>query len=332
MKYLNNRITSALMVLLLVALVSCDTISGDPDLPIPLDETLENTGAFLRITNVQTAAYDLAVAQEAAYTIDVEYFDGEGSTLLESVDFYVGYTSFALDPADATTIPETSSPFMTVPASDFSENEDGLPSTTISVPLTDVAAAVGLDIADVGVEDRFDIRWVVNLTDGRSFSAEDASAPITGGFYNSPYAARVFTVQALDETEFSGEYLFEAQGTGVFGWQTFSESFTTELSVDPDNTLNGRVFTAEPYAEDWGGLAPITVPIALGRTATATSEVSSGLGCTLALAIGPITDQAANGVIIDIEDDSQFTMVLGDNTRGACGTGPVDVAFTVTKQ
>lgn len=338
MKYLNNRITSALMVLLLVALVSCDSVTGDPDLPIPLDETMENTGAFLRITNVETAAYDLAVAQEAAYTIDVEYFDGEGSTLLENVEFYVGYTSFALDPADATTIPETSSPFMTVPASEFTEGESGLPSTTISVPLTAVAEAVGLDVADVGVEDRFDIRWVVNLTDGRSFTAKDASAPVTGGFYNSPYAARVFTVQALDETEFVGEYLFEAQGTGVFGWQTFSSSFTAELSVDPDNTLNGRVFTAQPYAEDWGNgdgnapLDPITVPIALGRTATATGEVSTGLGCTLALAVGPITDQAANGVVIDIEDDSQFTMVLGDNTRGACDTGPVDVAFTVTKQ
>lgn len=332
MRYLTNRITSALLVLLMVALVSCDSVTGDPDLPIPLDETLGNTGAFLRILSVETAAFDLADRSTASYTIEVEYFDGEGSSLLQDVEFYAGYTSFALDPANSTTIPETADPFLTIPASAFTENENGNPETTISVQLTDVAGALGLDVGDVGVEDRFDLRWVVNTTDGRSFSADDASAPVQGGFYSSPYAARVFTVQALDETAFAGDYLFEAQGTGVFGWQTFSSSFTTELSVDPDNTLNGRVFTAEPYAEDWGGLAPITVPIALGRTATATAEVTTGLGCTLSLAVGPITDPAANGVIININDDSQFTMVLGDNTRGACDAGPVDVAFTVTKQ
>ncbi|NBB75980.1 MAG: hypothetical protein GVY02_01255 [Bacteroidetes bacterium] len=336
MRYLTNRITSALLVLLLVALVSCDSVSGDPDLPIPLDETLENTGAFLRILSVETAAFDLADRSTAAYTIEVEYFDGEGSSLLQDVDFYAGYTSFALDPANQTTVPETADPFLTVPASAFTENENGNPQATISVPLTAVASALGLDVNNIGVEDRFDLRWVVNTTDGRSFSASDASAPVQGGFYSSPYSARVFTVQALDETAFAGDYLFEAQGTGVFGWQTFSSSFTTELSVDPDNTLNGRVFTAEPYAEGWGDvegpLNPITVPIALGRTATATGEVTTGLGCTLSLAVGPITDQAANGVIINIDDDSQFTMVIGDNTRGACGTGPVDVAFTVTKQ
>lgn len=336
MKYLNFRITSTLMVLLLVVMASCDSISGDPDLPIPLDETLENTGAFLRIASTESAAFDLAVPSEASYTFVGEYFDGEGSTLLEDIDFYASYQSFALQPANRTVIPETSEPVFTIPASEFSINEEtGLPTATISVPLTAVLDGLGLTLNDIGVEDRFNLRWVLNLTDGRTFSAEDASPAVGGGFYNSPYQRTVFTVQALDQSEFVGEYLFEAQNRGVFGWWTFSETFTAELSVDPNNTLNGRVFTAEPYAEDWGGLSPIDMPIALGRTATASTGsngLSTGLGCAITLAIGPITDLAENGVIIDINDDSQFTMVLGDNVRGACGAGPTDVTFTVTKQ
>jgi hypothetical protein len=335
MKYIKFKFSSICLVLVLTALVSCDSITGDPDLPIPLDETLSNTGAFLRIISTESAAFDLAEPSNASYQIEVEYFDGEGSSLLENVEFYAAYESFGLKPEDRTSISETENPVFVVPASEFTENDNGLPSATISIPLAEVTDGLGLDISNVGVEDRFDIRWVVNLTDGRSFSASDASPAIGGGFYDSPYAARVFTVQALDPSEFTGTYLFEAQGTGVFGWQTFSSSFTAELSIDEDNTLNGRVFTAEPYAEDWGGLTPIDVPIALGRTATVSGSsngITTGLGCTLSLAVGPITDSANNGVIIDLADDSQFTLVLGDNVRGACGVGPTDVAYTVTKQ
>lgn len=333
MKYLLNlKISSALLVLLLVLVSSCST---EPELPIPLDETLENRGAFLRINAVQTAAFDLADLGTAAYTIDVEYFDGEGASLLENVQFYAAYQSFGLNPADRTIIPETDQPVFTVSASEFSENERGLPATTISVPLTAVAEGLGISTDDVGVEDRFTIRWVVNLTDGRSFTASDAAPAISGGFYSSPYQAQVFTVQALQASEFTGTYMFDSQGTGVFGWEVFSDVFESELVVDPNNTLNGRIFTAEPYAEDWGGLAPIDVPISLGRTATAavgSGGIGTGLGCGVGLAVGPITDPAANGVIIDVSDDSEFTLVLSDNIRGDCDAPPVDVAFTVTKQ
>lgn len=336
MKYFNNNITSTLLVLLLVALVSCDSISSDPELPIPLDETLENTGAFLRVASVEVAAFDVANLSESSYTFTGEYFDGEGSTLLENIDFYVSYESFALDPADRVTIPETDQPFYTVPASEFTvDEESGLPTATISVPFTAVLAGLNLDAADVAVEDRFNLRWTLNLTDGRSFSAGDASPAVGGGFYNSPYTAQVFTVKALEADEFTGTYLFEAQNRGVFGWWTFSETFTADLTVDPNNTINGRVFTAEPYAENWGGLAPLDMPVSFGQTAsiaTGSNGLGVGLGCGgPGLAIGPMTDDS-NTTLIDINDDSQFTMIVGDNVRSGCGSPPIDITFTVTKQ
>ncbi|MEX0769085.1 MAG: hypothetical protein WD035_00010 [Balneolaceae bacterium] len=331
MRYLKYIVTS----LLFVALVSCDAIN-DPDLPIPLDETMKNTGAFLRILSVETAAFDLAEIDDAAYEIEVEYFDGEGASLLERVDFYASYTSFGLTAADRREIDETDQPFFSVPASEFSEDpETGTPKATISVPLTDLLSTLGLSRDEVGVEDRFDIRWELHLTDGRNFTQGDANPAVEGGgFYSSPFFARVFTVQALGPDEFTGTYRFESQNAGVFGWWTFSEVFEAELSVDPDNSLNGRVFTAEPYAENWGGLAPIDVPLNLGRTATVntgSAGIGTGLGCGDGLAVGQVQDQS-NLVIIDVSDDSEFTMVLGDNVRSDCGTGPVDVVITATKQ
>ncbi|MDX1640169.1 MAG: hypothetical protein R3220_00635, partial [Balneolaceae bacterium] len=312
MNNLNLKFISALLVVFVIG-VACDTVTGDPELPIPLEETLENRGAFLRINSVNSAAFDLADLSTAAYSIDVEYFDGEDATLLDNVQFYASYQSFGLNPEDRTVIPETDQPVYTVPASQFSENERGLPATTITVPLTAVLEGLGLTTDDVGVEDRFTLRWVLNLTDGRTFSVEEASPAIGGGFYSSPYQAQVFTVQALAADQFVGSYMFDSQNAGVFGWETFSDVFTSDLIVDPDNSLNGRIFTAEPYAEDWGGLAPIDVPISLGRTATAavgSAGVGTGLGCGVGLAVGPITDPAANGVIIDVSDDSEFTLVI----------------------
>lgn len=330
MKYLLNlKITSALLVLLLVV-VSCST---EPELPIPLDETLENRGAFLRINAVQSAAFDLADLSTASYTIDVEYFDGEGASLLENVEFYAAYQSFALSAEDRVVIPETDQPFYTVSASEFAENERGLPATTISVPLSAVLEGLGLSTEDVGVEDRFTLRWVLNLSDGRTFTAEDAAPAIGGGFYSSPYQAQVFTVQALGADEFVGEYQFEQQAPGAIAGlgisYLFGQTFTANLAVDPNNTLNGRVFSAAPYPA-FGALAPVDVPISLGRTATSSADdISTGLGCSVGLAFGSASTE--NLVLIDINDDSQFTLVLSENKRGDCGVAPAAIVLKATK-
>lgn len=338
MKYFKYSITSIFLVFLMLSLFSCEqttSTSGGPQLKELLDESKQSTGAFLRVAAVQSAAFDLAVPNEAAYTFKAEYEDGKGNSLLKNVEFYVGYESFALDPSQRETIDETSDPFFTVSASKFEEDsKSGLPTATVSVPLTEAVSALpNLSMSDLGVGDSFKLRWKINLTDGRSFSVDESSAPVSGGFYSSPFFARVKTVQKLPEDKFTGMYHFEAQGTGVFGWPTFYPSFDAELSVNPDNTLNGRVFTAKPYPPEHTGwdLAPIEVPIALGPTATPSATVGTGLGCSAGLAVGPMSNPAANGVIIDVTDDSEFTLVVGDNVRADCGASPVDVTYTVTK-
>ncbi|NGP90073.1 hypothetical protein [Fodinibius halophilus] len=337
MKYFKHNITSVFLVLLMFALFSCESSSTSegPQLKELLDEAKTSTGAFLRVASVKSAAFDLADKSTAAYTIKAEYEDGEGNSLLESVEFYVAYESFALDPQQRETIKETKDPFKTVDASAFEEDsESGLPTATISVPLSEAVSALsGLSMSDLGVGDSFELRWKVNLTDGRSFSVDQSSAPVSSGFYRSPFFSRVKTVQKIPADEFTGMYHFEAQGAGVFGWPTFETSFDAQLSVDPENKLNGRVFTAKPYPPGASGfdLAEIQVPIALGPTATPTSEVGTGLGCDAGLAVGPMQNSSQNGVIIDVNDDSQFTLVVGDNVRGDCDASPVDVTYIVTK-
>lgn len=331
-------------VLLLAVTFSCDSLVGDPDLPIPLDETLSNTGAFLRVKTITTAAFDLADAN-AAYEFVGEYFDGEGASLLESVTFYASYRSFALPGVAPTIYPE--SELFTIPSSSFAvDATTGLPTANISVPLADVVAGIPqLAAGDVGVEDRFTLRWALNLTDGRSFSADDASPALSGGFYRSPYAAAVSTVQALANDEFVGDYTFTRQTVevgpfespffgGAFGtWDYIfgNTPFTGTLSVDPNNSLNGRVVDLPgPYPNSVFGLGPMTgVQLAIGRTAQVASTANVGVGCGLNIAIGRPSD---DGIVeIDVNDDSSFILAFSENVNADCGRGSADIFFDVVK-
>jgi len=324
-------IKTILFPFLTLGIVAC---SVDPNLPFDLDESLENNGAFLRINSVEIAAFDLADIDNAAFQMNVEYFDKEVGKLLDNIEFSVSYTNFHLDSADRIDIPQ-SEPFMSLTPGDFEPGDKGLPTTTVTIPFTEVISALGLTQEEVGVEDRFTISWVINLTDGRSFSGQNSSPAVTGGsFFSAPGQANVFTVQALDETEFVGTYRFTQTAPGPIAGlglsYIFGETFEAELSVDPDNTLNGRIFSVEPYPE-FGGLSQVTVPIAIGRTATvAPDNIGTGIGCSEGLSFGSPTS-SDNLVEINVDDDSQFTLVLTENKLADCGVGPGDVVLQAEK-
>lgn len=340
-----NKIKYTIASLLIVStLVQCDSLVDDPDLPIPMDETLSNTGAFLRMTKINTSVFDLANS-DAAYEFVGEYFDNDGASLLESITVFSSYRSFALPGTTPTVYDEAE--IMTISNGEFSVNEDtGLPTALISIPLSKVIAGIPqLDAADVGVEDRFQLRWRLNLTDGRTFSVEDASPALSGGFYKSPYGANVPTVQALDPSEFTGSYTFtridEGPGPlvspffggtyGTFDYLFGKVPFTAELSIDPNNTLNGRVVDLPgAYPNSIIPLDPMTdVQLSIGRTAQVAATFPVGVGCDLDIAIGSPSN---NGIReIDVNDDSSFILAMSENKNSDCGRGSGDIFFTVTK-
>jgi hypothetical protein len=80
-----------------------------------------------------------------------------------------------------------------LPASGFTPDATTqYPRATISVTGTEALTAMGLTLADVTAGDRFDITGVMRLTDGRTFTASNTGANITGGaFYSSPFYYRI---------------------------------------------------------------------------------------------------------------------------------------------
>lgn len=330
-----------LTVVLLISIAACSV--NEENFPVDLEAVLNSNGAYLRVVEVNSAGFDILDLDNAEYSFVGEVFDREEGDLVEDVEFFINYRSAAEGGA---TIPETSEPVKVYDRSEFVRGGGrDLPRQTFTITIDEALGALGLQRSDLLIGDRFQVRWVVNLTDGRSFSVADASPVVTGGaFFNSPYLSNVFVVAAIPEDRFVGNYTFEQQeqapaGSTIrdfaSGWLfEGQQTFTKEISVDPNNTLNGRIFSAQPYVAF--GIAeqvyPITIALAndpADNSVTLSSRIPVGtLGCTLGISYD--AGASVDGDF-DVNDDSEFIMAIEENSLSDCGRNPIDVLFTVTK-
>lgn len=315
-------------VVLLISLAGCSV--NEENFPVPLDEVLNNNGAYLRILSVESAGFDILDLENAAYVIETEVFDREEGDLFESVEFYVSYTS-----SDGQTIAETSEPVKTYTAGDFTRGGvNNLPQATITIAIDDVLGPLGLTSDDILIGDLFRVRWDLNLTDGRTFSADDASTVITGGaFFSSPYLANVNVVAAIPQDQFVGSYSITQNEPGFGPLVYEAETIDIELTVDPNNTLNGRTYSAEYLASLGFAVGPETHSIAIAlandsadNSVTLTANVGSGLACAGGpeIVLGPEEENISG---FDINDDSQFVLGVTDNALAACGGSPAQISF-----
>ncbi|WP_047246281.1 hypothetical protein [Maribacter thermophilus] len=153
-----------------------------------IDDVFEEVtrGAVFRST---TSASEVA-AQEfsyedpnAQYSVTFEVEDNAQGELLDNVEIYTSFTSIADD-----ALSTTSTLLKTISASEFTPNEDGLPSITVVLTLGELVAANGLSDGDYFGGDSFTIKYVLNLTDGRSFTNTNLNSTVSGGsYFRSPF-------------------------------------------------------------------------------------------------------------------------------------------------
>ncbi len=344
MRKFNYLIASLLIV---TTAISCDALVGDPELPIPLEETLDNTGAFLRVLSVESAGFDVADLSTASYAFTGELQDINNGNDVERVDFFVAY-----QPTDRTQprVEEPTNPIATYTASQFSVREaSGLPSTSFSLTLNDILAYLNLNLTDLSLGDVMEIRWVLVTKDGTEYTNTDASPAVTGGFYVSPYFARASVVQGIPTTIFVGDYTITQNGPGsVFGGNIFGDAAadadgvtTITLEVDPSNTLNGRIARDVCYLPVFGCFGsdiPFTffrkqdfnAFTAVDNWVSFSGTVDLGLSCGgPGLFFGSVPDEAVSD--FDVDDDSSFNFTMTDNRNAGCGGSPVDVNFSAVK-
>ncbi|WP_396635494.1 hypothetical protein [Maribacter sp. R77961] len=186
------------------------------------------SSAILRTRSIESGTFN-RFDTSSIFSVTVEQQDEENGTLLSSVDVLVSFTDNKDDGVDNS---KAEVAYTTIPASEFSTSERGLPQTNFTATLAEALAAVGLVDGQFDGGDTFRFRFVVNLTNGTSWSAANGNGNITGGsYFSSPYQYTA-GVACIPVTPVAGTYNLDMEDTYGDGWDG---AFFT-VSIDGDTT------------------------------------------------------------------------------------------------
>lgn len=158
------------------------------------DKTLENGGYMRTVTPypVSNSTFSVSKANLGGTKLELvaEAVTPNYGALFSSYDLSIAFV-------DATPSNGTKSvaavALKSVPSSSFAKDATtGYPRATLSITGTEALNAVKLTSADITASDYFTVTAVMNLTNGKSFSAANTGVNITGGaFYSSPFTYRI---------------------------------------------------------------------------------------------------------------------------------------------
>lgn len=239
MKKIINKIL--IIVLLISSVSSCEDIDN------PIYDVFDDLshGAVLRTLERVSTNFNL-FDPTSKWEIIVEAQDEESGRLLSKVDVYVSFSENQDDDGANGSKPEI---LMTsFNASEFTTSANGLPSTSISATLSETANALGLVDGEYTGGDTFNYRLEYVMTDGRSFSSDDASGSLQGSYFQSPYLYQAGLL-CIPDAPFPGDYVIDMFDSYGDGWQGSSVTVTID-GVDTVATIPDYWSTGEgPYTE-----------------------------------------------------------------------------------
>lgn len=282
-------------------------------------------GAIFRTISAKTTYNVFDDTDEFRVTAEVE--DHESGALLQDVDVFL---SFVDNTNDGINNAKPEIQIGTIDASAFSTNNNGLPQTTYTLPLSQAASALGLVDGDFTGGDQFVFRFVLNLTDGRSFTNTNSAGTVTGGsFFRSPFRYNVGVICDLPTDIFVGNYQMEwVSGTfPAFGvTTTFGDGPVTITALSGTQRVTSEVC----YLPEFGCFnGPISFNLVCGNIVVPEQSTGGGVTC----GSGSITMASGTNLgTFDTADDSTFTVIFNDSVaNGGCGTNPYEVVLRFTK-
>ena len=243
-----KKISVFLLALSTTLFISCE--SDDK----VIDDVLNDftSGAVLRTRSEQGSPYN-AFVPGSVYTVTVEQQDESFGANLESIDLFIAFNDNQDDPVDSSVSEQLLASYA---PGDLSTNERGYPELTFTTTLQESATALGIGSGYSG-GDTFTYRFVVNLTDGRSFTNTDANNGILGGsFFRSPYLYTV-TVACIPVGPVPGTFTLDMQDSFGDGWNGASVRVTvdgvaTDYTISPaQGAANSESITIPPGATTW---------------------------------------------------------------------------------
>ncbi|MGW9684447.1 hypothetical protein [Flagellimonas sp. 2504JD1-5] len=227
MKYLISNIKLlALYMFLAMCIISC---SEDDKLSLEIQDTVER-GAVIRTISIVSGDFNI-FDSSSIFEVIIEEQDLEDGALLSDVDVYLSFVDNSEDNGSTSADERL---FTTLGASSFSFGDNGLPRSSFSMTLEEALSSLGItnDPSSVTGGDEVNIRMVLNLTDGRSFTDVNASGNVSGGsFFSSPYVYRA-GIKCIPVQPFTGNYTLEVSDSFGDGWDG---AFIT-VNIDGDTT------------------------------------------------------------------------------------------------
>jgi hypothetical protein len=189
------KFSTSLSVLLLIGFL---TLSCKTQMIEKLDDFNLEQGGYMRTVTpfpVIAATFSVSKANMSGTKMELvaEAVTPNSGALFASYDLSIRFVDAT--PANGTKT-TTVQPLRSIPASAYAKDPiTGYPRATISVTGAEALTASKLTAEDVSVGDRFEITAVMRLTNGKSYTAANTGANITGGaFYSSPFFYRVNVV------------------------------------------------------------------------------------------------------------------------------------------
>ena len=311
------------LVALVVAILfsSCKT---DDKLVDVILATVER-GAIIRTISTEGGSWN--VTDEAStITLRLEAQDEAQGELLREVRFYASF----VDNTAGNTINPAEVLLQTIPASEWEGDVWGLPRTTFSTSLGEVATALGgLVFGDYNCGDEFNIRLEVELIDGRVWTNTDLAGTVAGGsFFSSPLNYRIPLIVLLPNDElYTGSYLLTQTMPGIFGVSDYADGVYTIDGVDNVTKVIRSITTFPAF----GGFGPVDVEFKFVCDEIILSpDQSVGAGCGGTIFSGPAI---ANATFDPVNpDDTNFNINFTSDTADDCGTGTAQAQINLVKQ
>ena len=233
---------------ILLGLLLIVTSCSEPDNLI--NDVLDNytNGAVIR-TIASSGEYNFYAPAASIFTATIEEHDTENGALMQNIEIYVSLNSGA------------EKLFQTLQPSEFTTGPTGLPRTDISVSLGEAMATLGLSSSEYTGGDAVNINLKLNLTDGRSFGADQATGSMTGSYFKSPYKyAKI--IKCIPLSAVAGIYTFNMADSYGDGWQGGGILVTVDGVVTKYGIPNNGDATglAAYTGNDSSGNATLTIP------------------------------------------------------------------------
>ncbi len=182
-----------------------------------IDEVFDNLtfGAVLRTTNQNTTSLNL-LDPSSVFSATLEEIDNEDGDLLQEVNVFVSLTDVSTDNGFT---PPSEGLIRNIPRSEFGVSRFGFPEVDFSFTFAQALTTMGLVQDDVFGGDFIVFRLELVLTDGRTFTSNQASGTVSQSFLASPFQYPLILICEV-ETPFSGDYRLNMVDNYGDGWQT----------------------------------------------------------------------------------------------------------------